>query len=407
MYALYDDPYESFFVNLLFIQSKFTMIAKSNMLVESEFKTFPSVTLAIPTYNEVNYIEKLILGFLETSYPTLIEIFVADGGSNDGTQEIVKKLSDKDARVKLIHNHEKNQSAGLNLILSECIGDIFIRIDAHSDYAPDYIEKCVEALLESKASNVGGAQRFVAQTSFQAGVALASKSFLGNGGAKYRNPNYTGYADTVYLGCFWKKTLLEIQGYDIEASPNEDAELNLRLKNVFDTAQITNQDAELNQRLISQNKQAIYIDSKIRAWYYPRKSWKSLIIQYFKYGRGRYLTSTKHQIKSQLRGLLPFVFISSVILLLIVDLLFPQLGLPIELLIIIGLILPFLESLRVTLEWWKTFDSEIWRGREDKVPSFFTRWFLCGITLLSMPLAHFSGYGYQLLRNQVLRVKNW
>ncbi|OYD98950.1 glycosyl transferase [Nostoc sp. 'Peltigera membranacea cyanobiont' 213] len=383
------------------------MIGKSNMLVEPRVKTFPSVTIGIPTYNEVNYIENLVLGFLETSYPNLIEILVADGGSNDGTQEIVKKLSDKNARVKLIHNPEKVQSAGLNLILSESIGDVFIRIDAHSDYAPDYIEKCVDALQESKASNVGGAQRFVAQTSFQAGVALASKSFLGNGGAKYRNPNYTGYAETVYLGCFWKKSLLDIQGYNVKASHNEDAELNLRLKKIFDITQISNQDAELNQRLMAVNKQAIYIDSKIRVWYYPRKNWKSLFIQYFQYGRGRYLTSKKHNIKSQIRGLLPFVFISTVILLLIIDFLFPKLGLPIETLIVIGLFLPFLESLRVTLGYWKGFNSEIWRGSEDKIPSFFSRWVLCGITLLSMPLAHFSGYGYQLFRNQVLRVNNW
>ncbi|MGF1934792.1 MAG: glycosyltransferase family 2 protein [Nostoc sp. ChiQUE02] len=383
------------------------MIAKSNMLFEPRVKTFPSVTVAIPTYNEVNFIENLVLGFLRTNYPNLIEIFVADGGSNDGTQEIVKKLSDKDARVKLIHNPDKIQSAGLNLILSECVGDIFIRIDAHSDYAPDYIERCIEALLESKASNVGGAQRFVAQTSFQAGVSLASKSFLGNGGAKYRNPNYTGYADTVYLGCFWKKSLLEIQGYNLKTSSNEDAELNLRLKKAFDTTQITNQDAELNQRLIAQNKQAIYIDSKIRAWYYPRKNWKSLLIQYFKYGRGRYLTSTKHQIQSQLRGLIPFVFISTVILLLIVDLLFPKLGLPVEILITIGLFLPFLESLRVNLVYWKSFPSEIWRGDEDKIPSFFSRWFFCGTTLLSMPIAHFTGYAYQLFRQKIMRVKTW
>jgi len=369
--------------------------------------TLPTVSIAIPVYNESAKIEQVVRVILGSNYPHIIEIFVADGGSNDGTQEILKNLSDKDARVKLRHNLEKKQSAALNLMLSESIGDVFIRLDAHSDYAPDYIEKCVEALLKSKALNVGGAQRFVAQNSFQAGVALASKSFLGNGGAKYRNSNYTGYADTVYLGCFWTKTLLELQGYNVNSTPNKDFELNLRLNNVFDTTQITNQDAELNQRLLEQNAQAIYIDSKIRVWYYPRKSWKSLLIQYLNYGRGRYLTSTKHNIQFQLRGLLPFIFISTVISLLIVDLLFPKLGLPIELLIIIGLILPFLESLRVTLQWWKSFDSEIWRGTEDKVPSFFSCCFLCGISLLSMPLAHFFGYGYQLFRHKILKVSDW
>lgn len=371
--------------------------------------TLPTVSIAIPAYNESAKIEQVVRGFLSTNYPHLIEIFVADGGSNDGTQEIVKNLLDKDARVKLIHNPEKIQSFGLNLILSECTGDVFIRIDAHSDYAHDYIERCVEALLESKANNVGGAQRFVAQTSFQAGVSLASKSLLGNGGAKYKNPKYTGYADTVYLGCFWKKALLRVQGYNALANVNEDAELNQRLEKicVFNTTQVTNQDAELNQRLSSQTNQAIYIDSKICAWYYPRKSWKSLFIQYFKYGRGRYLTSTKHNLKSQLRGLLPFVFISTVILLLIVDLLFPKLGLPIEILIIIGLFLPFLESLRVNLVYRKSFTSEIWRGNEDKIPSFFSRWFFCSATLLSIPIAHFSGYGYQLFRQKIMRVRTW
>ncbi|MFM6347931.1 MAG: glycosyltransferase, partial [Dolichospermum sp.] len=153
--------------------------------------------------------------------------FVADGGSTDGTQDIVKKISAEDARVKLIHNPLKIQSAALNQILQECSGDIYLRLDAHCEYAPDYLEQSVEALLKSGAMNAGGAQCFVAKNSFQAGVALATKSFLGSGGAKYRNPNYDGYADTVFLGCFWRKDLLEMSGYSV--ARNEDAELNLRL----------------------------------------------------------------------------------------------------------------------------------------------------------------------------------
>ncbi|MFM5942130.1 MAG: glycosyltransferase family 2 protein, partial [Dolichospermum sp.] len=102
-----------------------------------------------------------------------------------------------------------------------------MRLDAHCEYAPDYLEQSVEALLKSGAMNAGGAQCFVAKNSFQAGVALATKSFLGSGGAKYRNPNYDGYADTVFLGCFWRKDLLEMSGYSV--ARNEDAELNLRL----------------------------------------------------------------------------------------------------------------------------------------------------------------------------------
>lgn len=347
----------------------------------------PTLTVAIPAYNEAANIERVVKGFLSTGYPNLIEIFVADGGSTDGTQDIVKKLSTEDSRVKLLHNPLKIQSAGLNLILQECKGDIFLRADAHSDYAPDYIERCVEALLESKALNVGGAQRFVAKTAFQSGIAIASKSILGSGGAKYRDPNYNGYADTVYIGCFWKQALVDVDGFDI--------------------SQITNQDAELNQKLLQKNPNAIYISSEIRVWYYPRKTFKSLYIQYFKYGRGRYLTSIKHSIKSQIRGIVPFLVISSITLLLLIDLLFPRLGLPIEILVILGLLLPFLESLRVTFQLRNSFESEIWRGDQGKIPSFLSRWFFCGIVLLTMPIAHSLGYGYQLVKHKIIGLNGW
>ncbi|MFM6844024.1 MAG: glycosyltransferase family 2 protein [Dolichospermum sp.] len=356
-------------------------------MIHTNIANNPTLTVAIPTYNEAANIERIVREFLSTAYPNLIEVFVADGGSTDGTQDIVKNLALEDARVKLLHNPLKVQSAGLNLIIKECTGDIFLRADAHSDYAPDYIEKCVEKLLSSQSLNVGGAQRFVAKTPFQAGVALSSKSILGSGGAKYRDPDYDGYADTVYIGCFWKQALVEVGG--------------------FDSSQITNQDAELNQKLLHKSEKAIYISSEIRVWYYPRQTWKSICIQYFKYGRGRYLTSIKHSIKSQIRGITPFFVISLTTLLLLIDLLFPHLGLPMEILVILGLLLPFLESLRVNFKLGTSFESEIWRSDKDKIPSFLSRWFFCGIVLLTMPIAHSLGYAYQLVKHKILGLHGW
>lgn len=376
--------------------------------MKAQNSIYPTLSIAIPVYNESVNIERLIKIFLSTEYQNLVEVIVADGGSTDGTQEIVNKLALEDSRIKLLHNPSKSQSAGLNLILEKCTGEVFLRADAHSDYAPDYIERCVEVLAKSKAMNVGGAQRFVAKTPFQAGVALASRSVLGNGGAKYRDPNYNGYAETVYLGCFWKKALLEVAGYNIEAATNEDTELNIRLlKYAFDPTQITNQDAELNQRLVYKESNAIYISSKICVWYYPRNTSKSLWIQYFKYGRGRYLTSIKHTNNLQLRGKLPFLFISATLLLSLIDFIIPQLSLHTEALIVSGLLFPFVESLRTTLKFRKSFTTEFWRGSEDELPSCLSLWFFCGVTLLTMPIAHFSGYAYQLFRLRVLRVSGW
>jgi succinoglycan biosynthesis protein ExoA len=371
-------------------------------------KILPTVTVAIPSYNEAVNIERVIQELSSTQYENLIEIFVADGESTDGTQDIIARLALKDPRIKLLNNPFKIQSAGLNLLFQKSKGDVFLRADAHADYAPDYIEQCIKALLISNALNVGGAQRFVAKTPFQAGVALASRSPLGNGGAKYRNPYYSGYSDTVFLGCFWRDALQQLSGYDIKSSSDEDTELNAQsLLFPFDTSQVTNQDAELNHRLQAQKSSAIYISSKIKVWYYPRKTWIKLWIQYFKYGRGRCLTTMKHPQLVPLRSVLPFLVISGLSLLSVFAFLIPMLRGPTLLLFLMGLLIPFLESVRIVFRFRESFVSELWRGNPTNVPSVTSRWFYCGLTILMMPIAHFSGYAYQLLRQRGLRALGW
>jgi glycosyltransferase involved in cell wall biosynthesis len=348
--------------------------------------SLPTVTIAIPTYNEADCIKKVIKGFFNNTYDNLVEILVGDGGSTDNTREIVEQLSLIDARVKLINNPEQLQSSALNLMLKEAKGDIFLRADAHCDYALDYIEKCVEALQKTKAINVGGAQRFVATEAFQSGVALASKSLLGHGGAKYRNILYNGYADTVFLGCFWKQDLLKLGGY-ANQNTNEDAELNLRLRKI--------------------NSESIYISSDIKVEYFPRKTWSSLFKQYFRYGRGRYLTGIKHKDNLQIRGKLSFLFVFTVVTLLFLDFLFSKFNLPIKEFIITLIVIPLAESCRVIWEYKNSFATEIWRGQRHKIPSLLSSWFYCSITLWTLPLAHFSGYGYQLLKHKFLRIQQW
>ncbi|MEM8723829.1 MAG: glycosyltransferase family 2 protein [Cyanobacteria bacterium P01_G01_bin.39] len=366
----------------------------SASVVFSSHNKNPSISIVIPTYNEVENIEQVVHGFLTSQYPNLLEIIVVDGESTDGTKEKLHSLAKTYPRVKVINNPQRIQSAALNIGLQASKGELFLRADAHCDYAPDYVEECAAAWQKSEALNVGGCQRFVAKEPFQAGVAIAVQSWLGNGGAKYRDPNYSGYADTVFLGCFRRQSLLELNS--LEHASTQD---------VFDTTQVTNQDAELNQRLLDLDPKAIYISSKIKVWYYPRKTWKSLWKQYFKYGRGRYLTSSKHPERSQIRGKLPFLFLSTIILLLLVDIILPTVNLYMVNICLFGIALAFLESLRVNLSLKNSFSDQIWRGH--KCPSFLNRWFYCAIVILTMPTAHFSGYGFQAFKSRILGNKGW
>lgn len=342
----------------------------------------PSVTIAIPTFNEEANIDHVLQIFLNTKYSGQVTIVVADGNSEDNTRKIVSEITKYDSRVKLIENPQRIQSAALNIILRQFDSDVFLRADAHSDYASDYIERCIEALLESNATDAGGAQRFVAETPFQAGIALATKTFFGSGGAKYRDPDYSGYADTVFLGCFWRKKLLEIGGFRVAR----------------------NEDAELNLRLVHENPEAVYVSSKIKVWYYPRKTWKRLWLQYVKRARGRCLTHARHPDKFHLRSRIPLLFIPGLLALFwITKLIYElQMGLIPYILCWSIILYPVFEALRVTLTTRQDFKQEVWRGHPEHIPSMAVRFILCLIAMLTMPLAYNYGYLYHLFQMKII-----
>jgi glycosyltransferase involved in cell wall biosynthesis len=249
--------------------------------------TLPSVAIAMPCLNEVGFIEACLRSIQAQTYPPdRMEILVADGGSTDGTRELLERLAMEDPRIRVIDNPDRFQAAGLNRILRETRGDVIVRMDVHCEYAPDYVERCVAVLEQTGADNVGGAQRCRGRTEFESAVGAALRSRMGVGGAAYRNPDNEGYVDTVFLGAYRRSTFDRVGTWDPGA--------------------ITNEDAELNQRLVDAGGK-IYLSREIVVHYVPRGSLPGLARQYFRYGRGRARTLLKHGRFLTVRPVLPFL----------------------------------------------------------------------------------------------------
>jgi succinoglycan biosynthesis protein ExoA len=256
----------------------------------------PLVSIVIPCLDEEAYIGACIRAVQAQAWPRdRLEILVADGMSMDATREILARLAATDPRIHLIDNPGRVQAAGLNECIRRARGEVIVRVDVHADYAPDFVQKCVDALERTGADNVGGAARPKARTFFQRCVAAALSSPLGVGGSKYRRPDQEGFVESVWPGAF-QRGVFERVG-------------------LFDPNAITNEDAELNQRIL-QSGGRVYLSRDIVSFYYPRESMRALARQYFRYGQGRARTMLKHRKLPSVRSAIPFLALAGETLLL-------------------------------------------------------------------------------------------
>ena len=263
---------------------------------------FPRISVVMPCYNEEKFIKKSIESLVDDYFLNNCELIIIDGMSTDGTQEVVQSFSKQGLRLRLLENKKRLQAYGLNLGISKAKGEIIVRADAHCIYPRGYIKNCLDLLKKNNAANVGGIMLPQGTTVTQKAIALAMQHPMGVGNAKFHLGNFSGFVDTVYLGTFRKKLFEEIGLFDAKATPNEDAELNLR---------------------ILKTGKKIYLDSAIKVIYFPRESLKKLLIQYFKYGRGRCYTILKQRKITSLRQLGPIGLISVLFLSIILSFFWP------------------------------------------------------------------------------------
>src|SRR4051812_9861480 len=105
--------------------------------------------LVIPTLNEAAHIAGVLNQLLDTRDDSVrLRVVVADGGSEDDTPQLVSQLARRDARVRLLHNPARIQSAAVNLAVRRYgeENDVLIRCDAHADYPPRFCARLVETL---------------------------------------------------------------------------------------------------------------------------------------------------------------------------------------------------------------------------------------------------------------------
>src|SRR5260370_25010043 len=126
--------------------------------------------------------------------------------SYDGNRQVLYLYRRIVLPLRVLDNPYKIVSAGLNAAIRAARGEIIIRMDAHSEYAPDYIRRCLEVLNETHADNVGGPALTCADGYLPRAIAFAYHSGFACGGAKFHDAEHEGYVDTVPYGCLDQTT---------------------------------------------------------------------------------------------------------------------------------------------------------------------------------------------------------
>lgn len=120
----------------------------------------PLVSIVTPSFNMGGFIEETIRSVLDQDYPN-IEYLVMDGGSSDGTLDILKRY---EGRLKYVSEPDRGQTDAVNKGFQSSRGSIFTFLNADDTLLPGAVTAAVQAFADHpEAGVVYGDAWFIAE----------------------------------------------------------------------------------------------------------------------------------------------------------------------------------------------------------------------------------------------------
>ena len=254
------------------------------------------LSLVLTTYKDDFHLRRVLneLSLVDFS-KYLVEIILLDA-SDFNKNDAINALGKNSSLLRFYSIPGLSRTKSLNKIFELSTGRLISRIDARTSIKPDYFEKIFQLNNSVNAEVVGGVMLPIGSSHMQKIIASLMKHPFCFGGSKFRDKNFNGYVDSVYLGTFDRKFLSENSLYFDEIHPN------------------ISEDSDLNYR-ISKSGGKLFMDSSIRVEHYPREILKEFFRLCFNYGVGRGIFIIKHKRLLAIRQAIPILSLFLAILL--------------------------------------------------------------------------------------------
>jgi len=239
----------------------------------------PSVSVVLPVLNEASDLPRL-LDQLRNQIPPAggFEVLVVDGGSQDGTREIVLEQIASWPGLRLIDNPKRRSAPARNLGALAARGEIILYVDGHCSIPrPDYLSRLVTIFTSSGAACLCRPQPLTTLTDdkpWARAIALARHSPLGH------HPDSDIYGTEPRVtqphsaGAAYRREIFErVGGFDERFDACEDVEFNHRVDRAGFMA---------------------YVHPDLAVDYRPRGSLSTFFRQMVRYGRGRGRLGVRH-----------------------------------------------------------------------------------------------------------------
>lgn len=256
------------------------------------------VSFIVIAYNAGNKLKTLLDDLKNQTYNhNYTEVILVDSSSTDNTKEIMTSFkSEKNdfMRIKVLDNPKKVLPSGWNIAISESIGDIILRVDAHSSLPKDFIEKNVKYINEGEKI-VGGHRISIIDedNDWQRVLLSAEKSIFGSGIAAYRRSESERYVSTLAHAAYSREVFEVVGPYDEKLHRTEDNEIHYRMR---------------------EKGYKFYFNPEIISYHHARNEFKKMCKQ--KYLNGYWIGLTMGVCPKcfSIYHLVPFVFVFSLII---------------------------------------------------------------------------------------------